>query len=465
MKFISLSFALHQIFFLLSCQNSRSHAWRLQPSVTRARPPDQVSAGDPLKPSSALTKLFHSLHPAAGFQASAPGVHFAADRTAFAGVRPPQSRQDIWRRNPQMSMNDDSAKSSQVSTMAADANLFARKHLDMLLNSASNWVLYDEICESPVLFVLIQCSVSYVTAMLTAGLLADKLHLWSLANLNPMLSNEFTSRAVLYGLLGGAVVRNVENWRRAFGDKGEPYEHGVRLGMWTTQFTLNWMGYGNDRALGERAVSSVNDQPLELPKCILHMLGTLASCCWVHIVLQQDLAQQFAAVMNEYVLKSMPDMPQWLAWKVAALDVAALDHAVVTASAIYFTAVFACAADDAASRLLRPKANYEAEASREAVATARKRCAKLFVLNAPPEVAKLRSEAFDEVAKEWEAKQQERDERAQITSAVRALVAAIVYTASGGSLIAPFLASIAGSDSLDPVFALIHGKPNQRQDA
>lgn len=406
-----------------------------------------------LKPPHALAKLLQVLHPSAGFRVSAPGARFAAQR------------RDAWSGSAHMSMRDESATSSEASIVAdqvADAQLFARKHLDMLLRSASNFVLYDEICETPSAFVLIQCSVSYITAMLAAGLLADKAHLWNLANLD-LASGDFVSRGVLYGLFGGAVVRYAENWRRSYsGDKDESYENGVRLGMWSTQFTVNWMGYGNDRALAERAARSLNDGPVSF-QSILHVLGTLASCCWVHVVLQQDLAQEFAAIMKEYVLKSIPEAPHWAAWKVPALDFAALNHAVVTAAAIYFTAMLACGADDAASRLLRPKANYEAEASREAVASARKRSERLFVLNAPPDVAKLRSEAFEEVAKEWEAKQQELDERTQITAAIRAFVAASVYTASGGSLLAPLLVGIAGSDSLDPLFELILGKPSQQR--
>ena len=98
----------------------------------------------------------------------------------------------------------------------------------------------------------------------------------------------------------------------------------------------------------------------------------------------------------------------------------------------------------------------EAEARVDAVRTARLRSANLFALNAPADVAKRRTQAFDAMAKQWLHRTQTAEERMTTASAARAFVAASVYAASGNSLVAPLVAGAFGASKT--VVAVLVGR-------
>ncbi|CAK0839175.1 unnamed protein product [Prorocentrum cordatum] len=100
-----------------------------------------------------------------------------------------------------------------------------------------------------------------------------------------------------------------------------------------------------------------------------------------------------------------------------------------------------------------PSANFEAQACQEAIATERRRCARLFALmGVSREAADLRAEVFETLADQWEGRRQECRRRREVTNFVRVLTAAAVYAASGGSILAPVLANVAVNDGVLGIF-------------
>ena len=98
---------------------------------------------------------------------------------------------------------------------------------------------------------------------------------------------------------------------------------------------------------------------------------------------------------------------------------------------------------------LRPAVTAEARAREQAVAVASERSLQRFALEAPADVAERRHHAFVAAAGEWRDARRRRDTREHAASTARALIAAAVYAASGGSQLAPLMAGVlGGSDSV-----------------
>ena len=88
---------------------------------------------------------------------------------------------------------------------------------------------------------------------------------------------------------------------------------------------------------------------------------------------------------------------------------------------------------------------------------ARERSPRTFALDATAEVAAARAAAFDVLAAEWEGTQAQARDRETTSSALRALVAAAAYAASGGSILAPFLSvTVAYPESL--IAVIVRGR-------
>ena len=101
---------------------------------------------------------------------------------------------------------------------------------------------------------------------------------------------------------------------------------------------------------------------------------------------------------------------------------------------------------------LATQAAAEAIAIEAAVSRACELSPRRFALEAPADEARRRDAAFQAAAAQWRRERQERDSRAAVASAARALVAAAAYAQSGGSQLAPLLAGVlGGSRTVDRV--------------
>tara|TARA_B100000795_G_scaffold194238_1_gene148477 strand:- start:64 stop:405 length:342 start_codon:yes stop_codon:yes gene_type:complete len=98
------------------------------------------------------------------------------------------------------------------------------------------------------------------------------------------------------------------------------------------------------------------------------------------------------------------------------------------------------------------QAAAEAAAIEAAVARACELSPRRFALEAPADEARRRDVAFQAAAAQWRHERRERESRAAVASAARALVAATAYAQSGGSQLAPLLAGVlGGSRTVDKV--------------
>ena len=91
---------------------------------------------------------------------------------------------------------------------------------------------------------------------------------------------------------------------------------------------------------------------------------------------------------------------------------------------------------------LRPLARAREDAEAAAVADLRRRAPRLYQLGMPPDAARRMSRALEEEAGAWEWRRAEERRRADVARVLRAAVVSTVYAASGGSLMAPVLASL-----------------------
>jgi len=251
---------------------------------------------------------------------------------------------------------------------------------------------------------------------------------------------------IAYGLLGAFVLRRVEMWRRecwddppgmiedsiwqqaGTGNRDELLEKGILLGTLPVS-TLGWLLTG--ASLGETSVAIVNKECTDLQKAFLQITGSVSSCVLVHGQIQQALSTLLAS--SDAVSTGMAPVFATLA----------------TAAFEFIVYLLVC------ERLL-PVASLSTRASSEAINVERERCARLFTLGGVPlEVANSRARAFDRLAKQWEEQQNECRKRRETTNFVRVSTAAIVYTISGGSILAPVLTNIVVTDG---VLRVLSGK-------
>eukprot|EP00966_Prymnesium_polylepis_P071506 1661257-Prymnesium_polylepis.1 len=76
------------------------------------------------------------------------------------------------------------------------------------------------------------------------------------------------------------------------------------------------------------------------------------------------------------------------------------------------------------------------------MASARRRAPMLFALEAPPDTAARRTEAFEAATRAWVAQRSDLRRKERFARAGRAAVGAAVFAASGGCLVAPVVASL-----------------------
>jgi len=124
----------------------------------------------------------------------------------------------------------------------------------------------------------------------------------------------------------------------------------------------------------------------------------------------------------------------------------ALSHFVSAAAPLAAATVavaVAALSEGALCRALQPMATRrQAEAEAEAVASLCRRAPTLWALEAPPDAVRRRVAALRSEASRWAEERSEAERRSRIARVGRAAVATAAFGASGGSLVAPVLASL-----------------------
>eukprot|EP00746_Dinoflagellata_sp_MGD_P034922 gnl/MRDRNA2_/MRDRNA2_183554_c0_seq1.p1 gnl/MRDRNA2_/MRDRNA2_183554_c0~~gnl/MRDRNA2_/MRDRNA2_183554_c0_seq1.p1 ORF type:complete len:412 (+),score=60.89 gnl/MRDRNA2_/MRDRNA2_183554_c0_seq1:75-1310(+) len=349
-----------------------------------------------------------------------------------------------------MSTREELTPLQSTNVNLSEEQLFAQQYLRKTIreSQASLPKPSDEIASGEKIepqLVIFTCAFTYAQTIIASGILASLRGGVCWPSIRGQCEASMTL-GIVYGLLGGVILRRVEIWRRACNDErdklseksvwkqacnsdnDELLEKGVLLGV--TGLSITARVLLQDSSLGEKSVSIVNQQCTDLEKALLQITGSIASCALVHGALQQVLLAQFSSMAS-----SSP--------------MVASGTALAPAAVASLTAAFEFAAYLLVCQILLPMANYEAQARRQGVLAKRKRCLQLFALmGVPREVARLRAEAFEKVAEEWDEQERECNRRREITNFVRVLMAATVYAASSGSILAPVLTNIAVTDSV-----------------
>ena len=220
--------------------------------------------------------------------------------------------------------------------------------------------------------------------------------------------------------------------------------------------------------VGERAVEVVLQSESASPvgsgapavrSMSIHAGGALASCAWAHGVLQPLVQIALSGAAFRLTVASM--MPADASGAGMAMDSAlqllALRHAVPLVATVA-TAGIVAGAETAAAHLLQPEARATTEAISEELADARSRAARLFAIDAPPDETARRLTAFGELAAGWERSRATVARTDGAASFARSMVAAAAFAASGGSLLAPMIASLGAAEGREeqappPAFA------------
>lgn len=222
--------------------------------------------------------------------------------------------------------------------------------------------------------------------------------------------------AIPYGLAGAAAVRASEAWRAGGSSSSgscsgrDLLSHATLCG--TLPIAVGAKLFANDDTVGERAVGALKESASSTTRALLGLAGAFSACTWTHGVVQQALTARLLWLDSAGVV-------------IAGLGAAGL----------------ATIGDGLVAAWLLPNAASEA-ATREALSVALERCPQRFALEAPEEVASRRVEAFRRAVAAWEAQQAESAWRDDAAAAFRCVVCAAAYAASGGSIVAPLLASL-----------------------
>ena len=245
---------------------------------------------------------------------------------------------------------------------------------------------------------------------------------------------------VCYGLAGAAVVGATERWRRPAGDPSEylvadrdPLVQCVLVGT----LPLPWISraLAADDTVAERAVDVVTSgSPPSV--ALLRLVGAAGSCTWLQGVLQQALATRFTDVALLVAMRALPLSSDGSAWW---WPVVSAGTALAPIAAAALAAAAAVASEGVVARQLcadRPTV----DAALAAVDLAVQRCELRFELDAPPEVAQRRAEAFRQYVDDWHEQRGALSRRGDAAAALRAVVAASAYAASGEIIIVTILA-------------------------
>ena len=175
-----------------------------------------------------------------------------------------------------------------------------------------------------------------------------------------------------------------------------------------------------ERLRGERALPVVREAPFLTAATLVG--GAAASSAVVNGLLQSS----YAAILREL-------------FDAGAAPFCGLAAAATPAAAAMTTAAALAMADGAVDRCAAGAARRRRGGGRR---RPRCRAPRLYQLGMPPDAARRMSRALEEEAGAWEWRRAEERRRADVARVLRAAVVSTVYAASGGSLMAPVLASL-----------------------
>lgn len=204
----------------------------------------------------------------------------------------------------------------------------------------------------------------------------------------------------------------------------------------------------NEAGVGERVVRVVqqsSDGARQASTVALAAGGALASCAWAQGVVQtylQTWLRQAAAAAATACFDAAQASSSAEAISNSAATLLTVRAALAPAAAVLVTATLVVAFETATASVLQPEAVARARATEEALEAAREKAGLFFALEAPPEEARRRAVAFEAEAKRWKLAREEAARRDTVASALRATVAASVFAASGGCLLAPVVAGL-----------------------
>ena len=166
--------------------------------------------------------------------------------------------------------------------------------------------------------------------------------------------------------------------------------------------------------------------------------GALASCAWAQGIVQGGVCTAFRELSMRMAMAGGGDFPAFPVFFARA----ALEPAVV----VLLTAAAVAAVDAGASRALQPMSRPKTEAAAEALESARRRSSSLFSLElGEPTLAADASAEFGQQVETWNDARRRLARKDLTASFGRAAVAASVFAASGGCLVAPVVASLGGA--------------------
>ena len=233
-----------------------------------------------------------------------------------------------------------------------------------------------------------------------------------------LASPEMVLHGLIWGVPGAALVKELESWRCkvSAAEISPTVSNTVVLGLLPLAAII-------ERLRGERALPVVREAPFLTAATLVG--GAAASSAVVNGLLQSS----YAAILREL-------------FDAGAAPFCGLAAAATPAAAAMTTAAALAMADGAVDRALRPLARAREDAEAAAVADLRRRAPRLYQLGMPPDAARRMSRALEEEAGAWEWRRAEERRRADVARVLRAAVVSTVYAASGGSLMAPVLASL-----------------------
>ena len=210
-----------------------------------------------------------------------------------------------------------------------------------------------------------------------------------------------------------------------------------------------------DPGVGERAATMVASRsfdgaPRGLPSSTMlaALGGALVSCAWAQGIVQPLVCAGFREATMRVTL-SGTDADMLAAHAGSCAVPLPNNFAFVSARMVFepiasvlVTALLVAISDNVLTMALQPVGRARADAIRAALQQAKQRSRRVFGLEAPAEEAELASAAFEEQVGQWLSYREESTRMDLVASAARGLVAASVFAASGGCLLAPVLASL-----------------------
>ena len=210
-----------------------------------------------------------------------------------------------------------------------------------------------------------------------------------------------------------------------------------------------------DTSVGERAAHRVvHGDSLPVEKAALRSAAAMAAAAWTHGLLQATLSTTLSVAASHAAVSTLPidpagtwgvtydgaepmlSVPWWYIGVAAAPALAPLLAAACTAL------VSAAADSEVARTPLRPVRRAKEAAAAETRELEVERAPKLFALSAPPARAERRADALHATAAARAAAAGERARRTSTATAVRAGATAYACMASGGSILAPVIATL-----------------------